>query len=669
MEKLAWHFDFHSHKSIRINHDPDVESMAAELAAGHVDEIITFAKCHTGFAYYPSKVGNPHPRMVGDAFGDVVAACKAAGVRVLAYISFGIDGEAGRRHPEWAQVGNPEHGPHITEDHFIAMCPYTPYVDEFMLPMIQEIIDDYEVDGFFFDTMGAMGICHCECCRAEFARKHAREIPRGPDSPDWGRYGAFRRERAWDVVGRVGGYITDQHPETKVGFNWVGTTRYPERMPEGVTCLTCDYSTTGPQSLQASFHAAYGKTADRPCDVMYTILNRGWADWAPRPLPGLEQTGVTVWAHGCRPYLGDRLHPTNRLDPMSVRAIRFMGRVQEALEAWFPPEEAEQPDEILVVIGPLGMYGTDMHRFACDVSASVPAEGTHRLLLDAGYPMAITAEAFLGPNLAKATVAVLPEIEAIHARTEVMLKAFVEAGGRLLVMGRIPRVDGKPLDWLGVTREKTPWQDHIYLPVWTDDPEKSPVLVQGDFHRTEAADAEVVQWAIQPYDCSPGMRFGHATGPAAFACSEVPALIRRRIGKGETWYLEANMGTCYRTVANYWQADWFRALLSRLIPTPSARVVSAAGTVEITVHTTPGSLWAILINHGGEQLCFGSHTARTFAPVPPYPVRLEVTIPAGKNASGVTCDGQALEHTVEGSVLRIPVVMDRIWRIVRIDWA
>ena len=120
MHRLAWHFDFHSHKSIRINHDPDVAGMADTLAEAGVDEIITFAKCHTGFAYYPSRVGHPHPRMIGDAFGEVVRACKARGLRVLAYISFGIDGEAGRRHPEWAQVSDPAVGPHLTEDHFIA---------------------------------------------------------------------------------------------------------------------------------------------------------------------------------------------------------------------------------------------------------------------------------------------------------------------------------------------------------------------------------------------------------------------------------------------------------------------------------------------------------------------------------------------------------------------
>ena len=668
MQKLAWHFDFHSHKSIRINHDPDVAAMARTLREAGVEEIITFAKCHTGFAYYPTRFGTPHPRMVGDALGDVVRACKAEGIRVLAYISFGIDGEGGRRHPEWAQVHDPTRGPHITEDHFVSTCPYTPYIDELMLPMIAEILDGYPVDGFFFDTMGAMGVCHCRWCLAEYRERTGRPIPSGPDAPDWGEYGAFRRERAWRVVERVGRAITDRDPMMKVGFNWVGTVRYPETMPQGVTCLTCDYSTTGPQSLQASFHACYAKTADRAGDVMFTIINQGWGDWAPRPLAGLEQTGVTVWAHGCRPYLGDRLHPTNRLDPMSERAIRFMGGVQEAVRAGFPDAGAEQLCEVLTVIGPTSVYGEDMGRFATDLSATVPVQGMHRLLLDAGYPQAITTEDLLPDRLNGVRLVILSEAEGATPETDALLRSFVESGGRLLVAGRVPRVAGEPMGWCGVRTGTEPWQDHIYLPLWTEDPTRSPVLVHGPFHKTVATTAETVQFAIQPYDCSYGMRFGHATGPASFECSDVPAVTRLPYGDGEVWFLAAPVGSDYDRRANLWQAEWMRGLLERLVPDARVRVVSGAGTVEVVAHTSTDSTWAFLINHGGEQLSFSMKTARTFDVVPPYPVTLEVRDPAGRAPRAVTVAGVPAAWDTQGGVVRVPQVADSIWRVVRVDW-
>ena len=92
MEKLAWHFDFHTPGYVRVNTDPDVESVATSLGEAGVEEVILFAKCHYGYAYYPTQAGTPHPGMVGDAFGDLLNACRASGIKALAYISFGIDG-------------------------------------------------------------------------------------------------------------------------------------------------------------------------------------------------------------------------------------------------------------------------------------------------------------------------------------------------------------------------------------------------------------------------------------------------------------------------------------------------------------------------------------------------------------------------------------------------
>lgn len=154
MKKLAWHFDFHSHKSVRIGHDPDSEGIAEALADARVEEMITFAKCHIGFSYYPTKVGTRHPRMKGDPFGDVLKACKTKGIKVLAYVSFGIDGEAGRKHHDWVQMSAPGVR-YLSRDQFISVCPFTPYLEKGFLPQLKEIIERYEPHGFFFDARGA----------------------------------------------------------------------------------------------------------------------------------------------------------------------------------------------------------------------------------------------------------------------------------------------------------------------------------------------------------------------------------------------------------------------------------------------------------------------------------------------------------------------------------
>jgi len=171
---LAFRFS-QATRTFASGHAPDVKAAAATMARCGIEEIITFAKGHDGFAYYPSAVGTVHPRMKGDAFGDFTKACKKKDIRVLAYVSFGIDGEAGRKHPDWVQVGID--GAQMNDDWFISVCPFTPYLDELMLPQLGEILAWYPVDGFFFDTMGAMGICYCAWCEKDFAQSMAGRFP------------------------------------------------------------------------------------------------------------------------------------------------------------------------------------------------------------------------------------------------------------------------------------------------------------------------------------------------------------------------------------------------------------------------------------------------------------------------------------------------------------
>jgi len=164
------------------------------------------------------------------------------------------------------------------------------------------------------------------------------------------------------------------------------------------------------------------------------------------------------------------------------------------------------------------------------------------------------------------------------------------------------------------------------------------------------------------------MRFGHATGPMSFETSGIPALTRCQVGDGTVWYLEAPIGSDYHHKSNYWQAEWFRSLLERVLPRPLGRVVSDCGSVEIVPYTDTDGAWAFLINHGGEQLNFSSGCSRVFPVMPPYPVTLEFAVPEGKTPVAATVAGNAQEFTFSDGVMRIPQICDSIWRVVRVEW-
>ena len=58
------HLDFHTSEHIPdIGRDFDAADFVSTLKNAHVDSVTVFAKCHHGWAYYPTKVGAPHPNL------------------------------------------------------------------------------------------------------------------------------------------------------------------------------------------------------------------------------------------------------------------------------------------------------------------------------------------------------------------------------------------------------------------------------------------------------------------------------------------------------------------------------------------------------------------------------------------------------------------------------
>jgi Hypothetical glycosyl hydrolase 6 len=670
MPKLGWHFDFHTHGDIRVNAAPDTDDFAKKLAESGVEEIITFAKCHVGFAYYPSEVGTVHPRMEGDAFGDIVASCKKHGLEVLAYISFGIDGEAGRQHHDWLRMDAPEKPHFLTDDWFTYVCPFTAYMDDLMLPMVAEIVRDYPVDGFFFDTMSALNACYCEVCRGDFKALHGRELPTSTDSEDWGLFGQFRRERGYRMIERLCAYTAKLKPGFKMGFNQLGTLNFPEPVPQGLTCVTLDFRTATPQSLQGSLCAAFGSAADVPSDTMLTIFNQGWGDWSPRHLGGIELTSAAIWARGSRPYIGDRTHPENRLTKISQEAIARMGRVQEDMAAHYPDDDAKPAPDMLLLHGPEAMYGPELGEFAGSRDGVLPLKGAHELLVDCGSNFAVSAEAYLESQLGNVPLVILPEMPAISAATEALLRNYVQNGGTLLVTGKIPLCEGKPLSWMGVSRSECPWQDHIYVPDWDGESCEESVLIRGDFHKLDLNGARAVAQAIQPYDCTHGVRFGWGIAPPACEESSFSALTKHTLDKGAVWYLEPNLFSSYVEHANWTQIAWCRDLLKRIVPTPVVRAICSSSGVEPVAHSSETTTWVFLINHGAERVAGSGSWARTLGPVPRVELTVELTLPANRQVGRITLHGQEVAWALEedGGV-SVNLAMEDYWRMLRVDWA
>lgn len=670
LPKLAWHFDLHTPGNVRINHNPRTAEIARELKAAGVEAVITFAKCHHGYAYFPTRVGTRHPRMKGDALGGVIRACHQQGIKVLAYLSFGIDGQAAMKHPDWLQRrhdGKPlTHNPNW----FSCVCPFTAYLDRLMLPQIAEVAKWCRPDGLWFDTMSALAPCYCKTCRTEFRKATGKEIPHRDNDPLWGTFGKWRHDRGVAMVERVAAFIQSVLPGGAVGFNQLGSLYYPEPMARGVTELSLDPPTYGPQSLQFGMNAAFGGTTGVDCEVMPTIMNQGWGDWSLATEKRIEQVAATIWARGVRLIYGDRLHPDTRLTPVTKRALKIVGSLRKRLGAEFPAADARAVPDVLILHGNSVTCGDDFEDFARRPRDRMGRiSGAYQLCLDAGLNASIVAECYLASWLDRARVIITPELTSISRETEAQLRRFVENGGRLLVAGPIPTVNKKPLDWLGVRAESKPWQDHIYLPSWKGSREMT-VLVRGDFHRVKLAGARSVMKAIPAFDARHGTKYGWGIGPSSDKPSPHPALTVRKLGRGEVWHLGAPMFTDYSQHGNWQQAEWFRHLLHSMRADHRACLESASGNVELVLWENERTSWAILVHHGGEQL-IGTGTmnwSRVVSSPPKTDLVVHLRRREGRKARSITMSGQRFRYAQQSSTIRCPVTLTDVWSMLRVEW-
>jgi hypothetical protein len=669
MLQLSWFFDFHSHKAVSIGARLEADAVAGQLADHGVQEVTYHAKCHVGYSYYPTRVATPHPRLHGDPFGALVDASKSRGLAVFAYVSLGIDGVAGRLHPEWLK--HFADGPHRWDDWFAYVCPFTAYTDELLLPQVEEILERYPVDGVWFDTMSALNPCYCATCRSAFREMTGHEPPREPGDPHWDLFGQFRFKRGQAVLERIGTFIAERRRGAMVAFNQVGSAPLPDRPPRGITRISLDYSTRGTQSRRASSCAAFGSTVPYKAEVIPTLFNGGWGDWSLAPAQRQEQIAAAVWARRCVLNMGDRLHPDARLTPITPIALGQIARCRQAMAALMPPDLARRVADVIVLHAETGHNGVDRRHFTMDLGRRMaPLHGMCDLLLDAGANFDVSPEYALAEHLAHASLVVLPQTQAISESTDALLRRFAQRGGQVLVVGtRLPLVRGAAMDWFGVNQAGGPWLDHVYLPSLADEPEDLPVLVRGDHHVTRATSAEVIGRAIPPVDVIHGERFGWGIGPASEKPADSAIFTCQTVGQGGAWLLAAPLASDYHAMGNWQQAIHMVRLLRRIQPRPAVHVDSPYGCVEVVAYADEQTLWAVLVNHGGEQRSGSDDWPRTWGPLPPHEVTLHLTDAAGRVARSVSLNGQPVPVQSGAGACSVRVRLDRAWSVVSVTWS
>ncbi|HEX2513114.1 MAG TPA: family 10 glycosylhydrolase, partial [Chloroflexota bacterium] len=395
-------------------------------------------------SHYPSRLPHQHPspwlkdRPSGDLLGDAVEEAHRRGVRVMARCDFSkVHRDVFEAHPDWCYL-SPK-GERQIYNGLYSACPSGPYYQEKSLEVIDEILDRYAVDAFFFNMFGMAlrdysrtyyGICQCENCRRGFAAfSGGMTLPTVEtyDDPAYAVWRRYTRQLLDGIAGRVRALIKARRPDVCLLLN---------SNPD-VTFHEINNAVDRPLPLWRYHAGDVAKTSrsaypQRPvainCVMFWDIPYRFAAEQ-----PGMVQLSLAqVIANGANPYAYVLGHTRNQLDRKNFPAVRRALQFHRQHERWY---DGRLPASDVLVVSP-----TQSAEAYGDRGAGLTQDayrGVYRALAESHIPFDVLPDAWLGEaaadgRLGRYRALVLPNAAALSDEQVALLDRYVAVGGGLV---------------------------------------------------------------------------------------------------------------------------------------------------------------------------------------------------------------------------------------------
>ncbi|MDL5055378.1 hypothetical protein QQ056_17750 [Oscillatoria laete-virens NRMC-F 0139] len=495
------HLDFHTSEHIRgIGAKFNRAQFQKALKAGHVNSVTLFAKCHHSLCYYPTDVGIRHPHLKFDLLGEQIAACHEMGVRAPIYITVGWSHIDQIRHPEWSardKAGrlcgfglNPDAEPTDKRPEFgwYFLCPSGGY-RQHILDLTEEICQRYPVDGLFYDIcMYQIPICHCANCV-----QGMKDAGLDPDHESDARDYSVKK---WASLSAECAAIKEKHhPGATLFFNGQSNNDAPLELFEHYTHFELeDLPTTwGGYNIfppRAKVFHRHGKDLLAMSGKFHTA----WGEFGGFKHPtALKYEVASMVAFGARCSIGDQLHPDGQMDMETYRnlgeAYSYVRRIEEY-------GYGGQPFSNLGV-----MLSHDSHATDQGFANSTNNQGVFNMLMEEQIDYEIAEP---GGDLSRFDTIILTGGRILNRATVGSLRAFIERGGKLLVLGQslLDRDTGKVILDAGVRLVGAARYDNDYLKVGgalSKNMVRSPFLNYMPAPRYRPTKAEVLAEIFEPY--------------------------------------------------------------------------------------------------------------------------------------------------------------------------
>ncbi|MCG7853092.1 MAG: alpha-L-fucosidase, partial [Methanosarcinaceae archaeon] len=331
--KWALFFDFHT---MPANPDVgkgfDMEAITDWFMACGVDYIVFPARCNLGIAYYPTKLGIPHPAMERDLFGDLVTACHAKGIAISAYINVGLSHEEAYRHRDWTvlRADGRMYSEPFNHSFCRQMCYNTAYADH-VIGMAREVVEWYGVEGLFLDCFHTEPCIGVECME--------RMKAEGVDWSDSEQLNDFNYRKMVTMGQKISAAVREINPELLLYYNGLDFEAQAEcgNYLE-LECLP-QVGYWGYETLP--WVSRYMRTLGKPILNMTGRFQTSWGDFGGiRTKSSVEYDCIYGISNTVPPTIGDHLHPRGDLNRAVISLDKAVYASLQPLQPWIEGAEA-----------------------------------------------------------------------------------------------------------------------------------------------------------------------------------------------------------------------------------------------------------------------------------------------------------------------------------------
>ena len=427
------HYDFHAQeRDTDIGAHATADELVPLLGLMRPEYVQTDCKGHAGYTSWFSRVpgASVSPGVKKDALAGWREATRRMGVPLHCHYSGVWDTAAGEKHPEWCRVnadGTREPS---------KMCVRGGYLEGLLIPQFKELIDRYEVDGFWVDgDIWAAAPCWCERCKAAFTEKTGiAEPPVSTDEADWKAWILFTLESYNEYVTRYCDAVHAYRPGVKVCANWIQTIHNPGRPDVPTDWISGDNPHSHGQD-RGRCEARFLSTRGKPWDIMlWNFYNSGDGPWIVKPLDMLKQEAAFILPFGGNLQIYE--------NPGALRDGRLadwrMRRLGELAE-WVKKRRALSLNT--QTIPQVAVLLSEAHvraNLVADIFGSADIDAARSAVyaaLENNYGADLMDEWALMPRLAEFPVVIAAEQDDMSDAMAAALEDYVRAGGALLLTG------------------------------------------------------------------------------------------------------------------------------------------------------------------------------------------------------------------------------------------